>query len=223
MNQQLELAAAAARLIAEDGLDYAEARRRAAEDAGVGGRGGRRAELPSNEQVEDALREHLAIFHADTQPAELRALRELALRWMERLQAHRPHLAGAAWRGTATRRSALHLDLYCDDPKAAEIALIDLGVDYDAETLPGTGREPVSLLRFAQSSRELGEPVTLLLTLHDADAQRGALRPDARGRSWRGDLAALRRRLADDADAPAGQAGLAVRGASGAPGTPPAR
>jgi hypothetical protein len=40
-----------------------------------------------------------------------------------------------------------------------------------------------------------GEPVTLHLLLHDADDQRGALKPDARGRSWRGDTAALRRLL----------------------------
>ena len=69
------------------------------------------------------MREHLALFCADTQPAELRALRGLALRWMQRLAEFRPHLSGAVWRGTATRLSSIHLDLYCDDPKAAEIAL----------------------------------------------------------------------------------------------------
>jgi len=35
--------------------------------------------------------------------------------------------------------------------------------------------------------------VTLHLAVRDLDAQRGALRPDARGRSWRGDAAALQR------------------------------
>jgi hypothetical protein len=35
--------------------------------------------------------------------------------------------------------------------------------------------------------------VTLHLLLHDLDDLRGALKPDARGRSWRGDLAALQR------------------------------
>ena len=51
---------------------------------------------------------------------------------MERLAEFRPHLAGAVWRGTATRLSAMHIDLYCDDPKAAEIALINQRVHYDA-------------------------------------------------------------------------------------------
>ncbi|MFX8110555.1 hypothetical protein ABTK99_19830, partial [Acinetobacter baumannii] len=81
------------------------------------------------------VREHIAIFHADTQPAELRALRELAAQWMDRLAEFRPHLTGAVWRGTATRLSNVHLQLYCDDSKAAEIALLNRGLSFDvAET-----------------------------------------------------------------------------------------
>lgn len=193
-----EIAAAAARLVVEDGMEYGAAKRRAARDLGRRGGAGR-AELPSNEAVEDQVREHLAIFCADTQPAELRALRELAVVWMQRLAEFRPHLAGAVWRGTATRLSAIHLDLYCDDPKSAEIALINAGVDYDAGAIdrPGGG-EPLSVLSLAAPCRALNDTVTLHLTLHDRDDQRGALKPDARGQSWRGDLAALQRRLAGD-------------------------
>ena len=193
MSRPLEIAAAAAALVVEQGLEYAAAKRRAARD--IGGR----PELPSNEQVEDAVREHLAVFCADTQPAELRALREVALQWMQRLAEFRPHLAGAAWRGTATRQSALHLDLYCDDTKAPEIALINAGVDYDsaAQARPGGG-EPASVLTVASYSPKLGDMVTVHLSLHDLDEQRGALKPDARGRSWRGDLAALQRLLAQE-------------------------
>ena len=55
---------------------------------------------------------------------------------MQRLAEFRPHLSGAVWRGTATRLSAVHIDLYCDDPKAAEIALINLGIDYDVVSRP---------------------------------------------------------------------------------------
>ena len=62
---------------------------------------------------------------ADTQPGELRALRELAASWMGRLAEFRPHLTGAVWRGTATRLSNVHLQLYCDDSKATEIALLN--------------------------------------------------------------------------------------------------
>jgi hypothetical protein len=37
------------------------------------------------------------------------------------------------------------------------------------------------------------------MLLHDFDEQRGALKPDARGRSWRGDLGALRQRMLESA------------------------
>jgi hypothetical protein len=182
-----ELAAIAARLVVEEGMEYAAAKRKAARDFGS------RVELPSNEQVEDAVREHIDLFCAETQPAELQALREVALLWMHRLAEFRPHLSGAVWRGTATRLSSVHLDLYCDDPKAAEIMLINAGENYDSGALERPGRrEPLHVLSLATPSMALGERVTVHLMLHDRDDQRGALKPDARGRSWRGELKALR-------------------------------
>ncbi len=192
MSQTAEIAAAAAGLVVDEGMEYAAAKKKAARGFGA------RVELPSNEQLEDAVREHIAVFCADTQPAELQALRQVALRWMGRLAAFRPHLSGAVWRGTATRLSAVHIDLYCDDPKAAEIALINAGVDYDSGDLPRPGRDPLVVLTVGDTSRELGDVVTLHLMLHDADDQRGALKPDARGRSWRGDLLALERLMKDN-------------------------
>ncbi|HRD95394.1 MAG TPA: hypothetical protein PLA97_03200 [Rubrivivax sp.] len=183
------IAAAAARLVVEEGMEYAAAKRKAARDFGS------RPEMPSNEQLEDAVREHIELFCADSQPIELRALRETALVWMRRLAEFRPHLSGAVWRGTATRLSAVLLDLYCDDPKAAEIALINAGVAYDVASLNRPGREALNVLIVSEPCAALGEAVTLQLMLHDMDDQRGALKPDARGRSWRGDLPALQRLL----------------------------
>jgi hypothetical protein len=197
MSVAQEIAAVAARLVVEEGMEYVAAKRKAARDHG------NRPELPSNEQIEDAVREHIEIFCADTQPAELQALREAALVWMDRLAEFRPHVSGAVWRGTATRLSSVHLDLYCDDAKTAEIALINAGVKYDVGSLQRPGREPLSVLTVAERSRSLGEPVTLHLLLHDLDDQRGALKPDTRGRSWRGDLAALRRLLQNPMEDPA--------------------
>lgn len=191
MNVALEVAAAAARLVIDEGLEYTAAKRKAARAFGA------RVELPSNEAVEDAVREELALFHADTQPAELRALREIALEWLDRLAEFRPHVAGAVWRGTATAHSAIHLDLYADDPKAPEIALLNLGVTFEAvDAGSGARGQPAPVLAVTQRRRS-GTPIDLLLSLHDADALRGALLPDARGRTWRGDARALRRLLAE--------------------------
>jgi len=191
--QTATLAAAAARLVVEEGLEYGLAKRKAARALGS------RAALPSGEAVEAEVRAYLALYCADTQPAELRALRQLALRWMLRLRAFRPHLSGAAWRGTATRLSSLHLDLYCDDLKSMEIELINLGIAYDSASLPGGHRgEPVNVLSIVDECPELGETVTLHLAVLDLDELRGALKPDAQGRTWRGDASALRRRLDDE-------------------------
>ena len=195
-----QIAAAAARLVVEEGMEYGGAKRKALR--ALGRQGPLRAELPGNEQVEDQVREYLALFCADTQPADLLALRQLALRWMARLAEFRPHLSGGVWRGTATRLSAIHLDLYCDDSKSAEIALINQGVKYDVGSRPdgrgGSGSGELQMLSIGTRCVELGETVTLFLTILDHDDLRGALKPDGRGRSWRGDATALQRLLAQD-------------------------
>ncbi|TMH13501.1 MAG: hypothetical protein E6H65_02955 [Betaproteobacteria bacterium] len=188
-----EIAAAAARLVVEEGMEYGAAKRRAARVLGKH----RPADLPGNEEIEDEVRAYLTLFCADTQPAELAALREVAAQWMARLAPFRPHLTGAVWRGTATRLSNVHLQLYCDDSKATELALIDLGVAYEVGSLPGPRGEPVDVLSVVSPSRALGETVTVHLTILDHDDLRGALKPDARGRSQRGDLAALRALMED--------------------------
>lgn len=188
-----EIAAAAARLVVEEGMEYGPAKRKAARL--LGQRPGRAAALPDNQAVEDEVRTYLSLFHAATQPAELAALRTLAALWMERLGEFRPHLTGPVWRGTATRLNSIHLELFCDDSKAAEIALIDRGIDYEVASRPGPAGGDVDLLLVSSPCTALGEPVTLCLSILDHDDLRGALRPDARGQSERGDLAALRRRL----------------------------
>ncbi len=185
-----QIAAEAARLIADSGLDYGPAKHKAAKTLGH-----RRAQMPSNEAVEIELREHLALFCAETQPAELQALRDVALQWMQRLAAFRPHLSGGVWRGTATRMSAVHIDLYCDDPKSAPIALLNLGLDHHVDSID-TDDEPVTVLTLATPSRALGESVTVHLFVRDMDDLRGALKPDSTGQTWRGDLPALQQRMA---------------------------
>lgn len=185
---QSEIAAAAARLVVEEGLEYGPAKRRAVKQLGLNAR----TALPDNDSVEDAVREYITLFCADTQPAELAALRRLALTWMERLAEFRPYLGGAVWHGTATRLSDIYLQLFCDDPKSAEIKLIENNVDYTPRTVTGFNGESVEALSLSSMSRELGEPVGVHLLVYDHDDLRGALKPDAKGRTPRGDLAAVR-------------------------------
>ncbi|MBP8187611.1 MAG: hypothetical protein KAX76_07710, partial [Comamonas sp.] len=159
-----------------------------------------RTQLPDNDALEEAVREYIEIFCADTQPQELRALRELALVWMERVQEFRPHLAGAVWRGTATRMSDIYIQLFCDDSKSAEIALINRNVQYDVTQTSGFNGEVVDALSISSLCKPLGENVGVHLMVYDYNDLRGALKPDSQGRRPRGDIDALRQLLmAEDA------------------------
>lgn len=190
---KLQIATAAARLVVEDGLEYGPAKRRALKQLGLPAR----SSLPGNEQVEEEVRQYIELFCAETQPVELLALRRLALAWMERLAAFRPHLGGAVWHGSATRRSDIYIQLFCDDSKSAEIALIEQGVNYVPRPLTGLHGEAVDALSVHAFCPELREEVGLHLLIYDHDDLRGALRPDAQGRAPRGDLVALRRLMHD--------------------------
>lgn len=193
---QREIAAAAARLVVEEGLEYGPAKRRAVRNLGLSAR----TALPNNDVLEAEVREYIQLFCADTQPAELLALRTLALIWMERMAAFRPHVGGAVWHGTATRLSDVYIQLFCDDCKSAEIALIDHHVDYEPRMVTGFHGEQVEALSIHAFSRPLGEEVGVHLLVYDLDDLRGALKPDAQGRTPRGDLAALRRLLHQEKD-----------------------
>jgi len=191
-----EIAATAARLVVEEGLEYGPAKRRAVKQLGVPPR----SALPDNDKVEAAVEEYIAIFCADSQAEELQALRELAVQWMQRLEAFRPHLGGAVWRGTATRRSDIYLQLFCDDPKSAEISLIDKGVRFEVRSVPGLQGEMVDALSIHAMCQPLGEHVGVHLLINDLDDVRGALQPDGKGRALRGNMAAVQKLLGDVRD-----------------------
>lgn len=189
-----EIAQTAARLVVEEGLEWGPAKHRAVRQLGLPSR----TALPGNDLVEEAVREYIALFCADTQPQELQALRELALQWMDRLAEFRPHLAGAVWRGTATRLSDIYLQLFCDDPKSAEIALINQHVNYEPSTVTGFTGQSVEALSIHAFCRPLNEDVGVHLLVHDLDDLRGALKPDGQGSSPRGSAEALRKLLNQD-------------------------
>ncbi len=190
------LAALAAQLVVDEGLGYEQAKHKAARQMGLG----RPRAMPSHEAVEDAIRSHLALFGDEDQAQTLATLRHLAARRMQQLQqldiAWRPHVSGAVWRGTATAASRVCLELYADDTKMAEMALLNLGVHDMPPQTPGS-----NTVVMTQDVRAPGikDPVTIDYIILDADALRGALKPDAKGRPWRGDLQALQRLIAEGA------------------------
>jgi hypothetical protein len=189
-----EIAATAARLVVEEGLEYGPAKRRALRELGLPAR----QALPDNDLLEREVFDYVQLFCADSQPQELLALRRLALVWMQRLQEFRPHLSGAVWRGTATRLSDIYIQLFCDDSKQAELALLDKQVRFDVSAVSGFRGETVDALSIHSRCPVLNEDIGVHLMVYDYDDLRGALLPDSRGRPMRGDIAGLRQ-LVDNA------------------------
>lgn len=187
----LEIAATAARLVVEEGLAFGPAKHRALKELGLSPR----TALPNNDVVESEVRDYISLFCADTQPGELLALRQLAQIWMARLSEFRPHLGGAVWHGWATRLCDIDLALFCDDPKSAEIALINQNQRYEVQTVRGLHGDDVDVLSLHSFCEPLNEDVGVHLRIYDLDDLRGALLPDPQGRSPRGDLIALKRLL----------------------------
>lgn len=189
----LEIAQTAARLVVEEGLSFGQAKHRALKALGLPGR----TALPDNDEVEAQVRDYIALFCEDTQPAELQALREHAMLWMRRLEAFRPHLTGAVWQGWATRLTDIDLVLFCDDPKSAEIALINQNQRYEVHSVQGMHGQLVDVLSLHSFCPGLQEDIGVHLRIHDLDDLRGALLPDAQGRTPRGDMQALARLLSE--------------------------
>jgi hypothetical protein len=78
MRVREEIAAFAARLVVEEGLDFGSAKRQALAQMDLPDR----SPLPGNELLERAVEDYIAVFCADEQARELHALRLLAARWM---------------------------------------------------------------------------------------------------------------------------------------------
>src|ERR1700757_5313725 len=97
-NLRRHLAYIAARMMAEDGIaDYGAAKVKAARQAGLSDAN----LLPDNQEIEEALREYQGLYQKEERPAQLRHLREVAVRAMRELEAFRPALVGSVLSGTA--------------------------------------------------------------------------------------------------------------------------
>jgi len=185
---RLELAAAAARLIADSGLDYVGAKKKALRQV-LGDRSAPKGSIPDNDEIDAALREHLELFDADHAQRVVRR-RRTAAALMQRLRAFHPYLTGAVWKGVVTEHAPIHLQLFHDNPKDVEMELLNEGVDFEVSTVPHfrSGAEVEAIGFYLDDA-----PV--LLSLYAHDDVRGALRGGPAG-AERGDRAALLERLA---------------------------
>ncbi len=157
-----EIASLAAKFIAEEGAEYGAAKRRAVKQL-LGNQKLNGNILPDNAQIEQQVREYQAIFFADSQPARLLHLRQLAAVLMQELNAFNPYIIGAVLNGTAGEHSDIYLQLYTDNSKDIAIYLLNLGVDYEVSEHQGKRGEALETLSFIYRN----EGVHLLV--HDID------------------------------------------------------
>jgi len=129
---RIRIAHLAARLIAEDGVnDYGLAKRKAARQAGAPDS----RNLPTNLEVEEALRAYQELCQADEHPQRLWQLREQALSTMRILAGFNPYLTGAVLSGTVGRHADVHLQVFTDNPKDLEIFLHNRKVPFRAREI----------------------------------------------------------------------------------------
>ncbi len=188
---RLEIAAAAARLVAQDGADYGSAKRKAARQI-LGDAPGGANLLPDNELIEEQLRLYNALFLADSQPARLFQLRTIALQVMEALQQFHPLLSGPVLNGTAGPHDEIYLQLFAESAKDIHIFLLNKNVLLDMSESPhfkGARYDAVETASFLWKNEGVHA------AMYELDDMRGALKPKD-GKVMRTDIAGLRSLLA---------------------------
>ena len=121
-DMRARIAAAAARLMAEDGIDdFALAKRKAARQLGAG----ESQSLPRNDEIEAELHAYRALYQAEDHPKVISELRRIALDVMRALEQFSPYLTGPVLQGTAGPYAEIELQLFPDSAKEVEIFLLD--------------------------------------------------------------------------------------------------
>ena len=131
-----DIASLAARLMAEDGIgDFALAKRKAAKNLGAADSDA----LPTNQEIEEALRAYQAVFQGDELRQRLAVLRRNALEMMHLLDEFHPYLTGSALEGTAGRYAEVEIDLFADSAKDVEIFLLNKRINFSHANIHHTG------------------------------------------------------------------------------------
>jgi hypothetical protein len=191
-DRRSRIAHLAARLMAEDGIeDFATAKRKAARQAGTPDT----RELPTNEEVDAALKTYQLIYHREEHRSRLRELRERAVRAMRELAQFNPYLTGSVLNGNAGKYADINLQLFTDNEKAVELYLIDRKIAYKAAQSRLYAGEEMRTVPVYQMTDD-GTMIELtVLSPHDL---RGPLRTTPEGKNIeRAKLPAVEQLLAD--------------------------
>lgn len=170
------IAAAAARLMAEDGIDnFALAKRKAARQLGAA----ETESLPTNDEIEAALRDYRALYQAEAHPERIAELRRVALDAMRALERFSPYLTGPVLKGIAGPYAEIDLQLYPDSTKDVELFLLERSIPFDtAEGRRYSGDRPHAVSVFKLDWLE----IPLRLSVFDPRDERLALKTTQNGR-----------------------------------------
>lgn len=170
------IAAAAARIMAENGIDnFALAKRKAARQLGATEKQG----LPGNEEVEVELRAYLELYQADEHPDRIHSLRRIALSMMHELAEFSPYLIGPVLKGIAGPYAEIELQLFPDSSKEVEIFLLNRNIQFatsEGRRYSGDRARAVTLLELEW------EGVPVRLSVFDARDERLTLKTTQVGR-----------------------------------------
>ncbi len=169
-----EIAALAARMMAEDGIsDFGFAKRKAAKQLG----GADSDALPTNAEIEAELRAWQALYQDEEQPERLHEMRSAAVEVMRLLADFRPYLTGGALDGTAGRYSELEIELFPESAKEVEIFFLNQDFHYEhREPRRPAPNSPEAILSFDW------DEVPVRLSIYPAGAERNGRRGQERAR-----------------------------------------
>jgi len=173
---RLRIAAAAARIMAEEGIDdFALAKRKAARRLGAADS----ESLPANDEIEAELRDYLALYQAEAHPERVAELRRVALEAMRALERFNPYLTGPVLAGLAGPYAEVDLQLFPESTKDVELHLLDLGIPYEASDerrYTGDRARAVAVISLDWQG------VPLRLAVFDPRDERSALKTSPAGR-----------------------------------------
>ena len=175
-DMRARIAAAAARLMAEDGIDdFALAKRKAARQLGALDT----QSLPRNDEIEAELRAYRALYQADEHPRLISELRQIAFDAMQALEQFNPYLTGPVLKGIAGPYAEIDLQLFPDSAKDVEIFLLDHNIAFttqEGRRYSGDRPHAVSLITVNW------EGVPVRLSVFDPRDERVALKTSQAGK-----------------------------------------
>ena len=170
------IAAAAARIMAEDGVDdFALAKRKAARQLGAADT----EALPANEEVESELRAYRALYQADEHAQRLRGLRRVALHAMQALARFNPYLTGPVLTGTAGPYAEIELQLFPESAKDLELFLLEQRIGFathEGRRFSGDQLRPMSVFSLSW------QDTPVKLSVFDPRDERVALKTSQAGK-----------------------------------------